>query len=245
MDMRTPKTAAYLAAVFCLLLAYGPSEALAQVVGAVTRVQKQAQIGSVAAAEGTPVRMNDVIRTGPAARLQITFSDETQLTLGENARVVIDRFVFDPNASVGVLSLDAAQGALRFATGKLGAMRNKDVTITTPQAALAVRGTDCMQGFVPGYYVWGVYCFEGTVLASDSVNRVTVPAGYGADRLPTAGLEGPSKWPQEKIAALLSTISFGLALGPKEIITITGGLAAAAAAIAVSQDDDEDKPASP
>ncbi len=64
--------------IFCLALAFcGP--AAAQVVGSVTRVQSQAQIGNRAAAVGTPVQMNDELRTGANARLQITFRDGTLL----------------------------------------------------------------------------------------------------------------------------------------------------------------------
>jgi hypothetical protein len=58
-------------AMACLgLVLCGP--AAAQTVGSVTRVQNQAQVGSKAAAVGTTVRMNDVLRTGANARLQVT-----------------------------------------------------------------------------------------------------------------------------------------------------------------------------
>jgi hypothetical protein len=40
--------------------------------------------------------MNDELRTGANARLQITVRNKTVLTLGKNARVVIDRYVFNP-----------------------------------------------------------------------------------------------------------------------------------------------------
>ena len=45
------------------------------VVGAVSRVQNQAQVGTQAAVVGTPVRMNDRLRTGSNSRLQVTFHD--------------------------------------------------------------------------------------------------------------------------------------------------------------------------
>ena len=46
--------------------------------------------------DGHVVQMNDELRTGANARLQITFRDGTLLTLGENARVVIDHYVSTP-----------------------------------------------------------------------------------------------------------------------------------------------------
>jgi hypothetical protein len=39
-----------------------------------------------------------LIATGPAARLEITLTDETVLTLGENATLTLDAFVFKPGA---------------------------------------------------------------------------------------------------------------------------------------------------
>ena len=41
--------------------------------------------------------MRDELRTGAEGRLKITFRDETVLTLGEKASVVIDRYVYDPD----------------------------------------------------------------------------------------------------------------------------------------------------
>ena len=78
--------------------------AAAPVVGTVTRVEKQAQIGSATAVVGTPVHMKDEIRTGRNARLEVTFSDDTTLTVGEDALMVVDRYVFDPDASTGAVS---------------------------------------------------------------------------------------------------------------------------------------------
>ena len=40
-------------------------------------------------------------RTGSDARLQVTFRDNSVLTLGEKANVIVDRNVFDPEKSKG------------------------------------------------------------------------------------------------------------------------------------------------
>jgi hypothetical protein len=74
-------------------------------VGIVNKVENQAQVvsasGATAAIVGTPVHMRDELRTGADARLQIIFRDDTVLTLGEQASVVIDRYVFDPDQGIG------------------------------------------------------------------------------------------------------------------------------------------------
>lgn len=70
-------------------------------VGAVDRVENEAKIVAgdtvTPATIGTPVHLRDELRTGPEGRLRITFRDDTLLTLGENASVVIDRYVYDPD----------------------------------------------------------------------------------------------------------------------------------------------------
>jgi hypothetical protein len=51
--------------------------------------------------------MNDRLRTGANARLEVTFNDNSVLTLGENANVAIDRYVYNPAKSTGELALNA------------------------------------------------------------------------------------------------------------------------------------------
>jgi hypothetical protein len=157
----------------------GPSIA-APAVGTVTKVQNHAQIGSRTAVVGTSVQMNDELKTGANARLQITFRDGTLLTLGENARVVIDNFVFNPEESKGAMALKTTKGAIRFATGRLSGMRDKDVTVSTPYGALAVRGTEFWTGPIDGHY--GALLLKGRVGVSNRHGAVTLSKpGQGTD----------------------------------------------------------------
>jgi hypothetical protein len=148
-----------LQAVALLLL---PSAGFAaDVVGKVTKVEYQAQISGATAVVGAPVRMKDQLRTGPKAHLEITFRDQTSLTLGENASVVVDRYVYNPEEGTGEMAVKATQGAMRFVTGKINQIPGHNVTVVTPQAALAVRGTDFWVGPIDGKY--GVLLMKGKV----------------------------------------------------------------------------------
>ena len=148
-------------------------------VGKVTRVQKQAQVGSRPAKVGASVSMNQRLRTGPGARMQITFVDGTNLTLGENASVVVDKFVYNPAKSTGAMALSSAKGAVRFSTGKIGSMKKKDVTVSTPSAALAVRGTEFWMGPIDGHH--GAYVLDGKVDVTSRGRTARVNRGYGMD----------------------------------------------------------------
>jgi hypothetical protein len=172
-----PSLVRFLVIFLFLASAFG---ARAESVGSVTKVQNQAQIGSSTAVVGAPVHMSDRLRTGANARLQITFRDNSVLTLGENANVVVDRYVFNPEKSTGEVALNATRGAFRFAGGKLEQMQTKKVTVSTPVAALAVRGTHFWAGPIDGKY--GVYLLNGKLGVSNRAGTVTLARpGYGTD----------------------------------------------------------------
>ena len=116
---------------FCLVTAFallGSSAATtaAESVGTVTKIVNQAQIGTRNAVVGSPVFMNDRLRTGADARLEVTFRDNSVLTLGEKANVVVDRYVFNPDKGSADVILNATQGALRFAGGKIEQMQSEE-----------------------------------------------------------------------------------------------------------------------
>jgi hypothetical protein len=175
-----PSLLRLLAILVCLVSAFNIRAAAAAAVGRVTQVQNQAQVGARTAVVGTPVNMNDRLRTGANARLKITFSDQSELTLGENANVVIDHFVYNPSKSKGEVVLSAAQGAFRFAGGKIENMQQKKVLVNTPSAALAVRGTHFWAGPIDGKY--GVLLLTGKVGVSNQYGAVTLSRpGQGTD----------------------------------------------------------------
>jgi hypothetical protein len=212
-------------------------------VGMVTKVENQAQVGGVAAAVGSIVHMKDTLSTGAKSRLQVTFRDQTNLTLGENASLVVDRFVFDPDASVGQATLNATRGAFRLATGKISEMTKKDINVQAPFAALAVRGTDFWGGPIQGQY--GVLLVSNSrleVRKEDCTDRqkcrcaVTLDqGGQGTDIDREGGCPGAKYlWPPEKVDAALSMTSFSIAMGPAQTLPAVAGAAAAAAGFGVS-----------
>jgi hypothetical protein len=150
--------------------------------GSVTKVVSPAQVGSGTAAVGTPVYMGQRLRTGPKGRMQVTFSDQSVLTLGENANIAIDRFVYNPSKSTGELAVSASRGAFRFVGGKIEKMDKKKVTLNSPQAAMAVRGTDFWAGPIDGQY--GVLLLKGKVGVNSRGRSVTLDRPYYGTDIP-------------------------------------------------------------
>jgi hypothetical protein len=84
---------------------------------------------------------------------QVTFLDETQLTLGDHASVVIDRYVYDRDRGIGDAFLQATKGAFRFATGRIKEMKDGNIAVSTPFADIGVRGTEFWGGPLDKYGV--------------------------------------------------------------------------------------------
>src|ERR671918_3246893 len=81
---------------------------------------------------------NELIETEAESATKLVFLDETNLTLGPDSRVVLDRFVFDPDPSKASLVMTATKGIFRFASGKLP---KNAYRLHTPAATIGIRGT--------------------------------------------------------------------------------------------------------
>lgn len=79
----------------------------------------------------------DQVRTGGDSRMQILLLDKTKFSIGANAQLTIDKFVYDPAG--GTLAASIGKGAFRFMSG--GSNRAKAASVHTPAATIGIRGT--------------------------------------------------------------------------------------------------------
>jgi hypothetical protein len=86
------------------------------------------------------VHQADAIVTGDASRLSIALLDRSVLTVGSNASLTVDRFVFDTEADAAGVLVSLVQGAFRFVSGSRGAEPER-VAFRTPTATIGIRGT--------------------------------------------------------------------------------------------------------
>jgi len=155
---------------------------------------------------GSDLIFEDVVLTGAGARLQATLADGAAVTLGENAELVIDEFVYDPGSTGGSIRASVS-GAFLFVGGEIDGDVGR-IQIETPVATLGVRGTTVWGGPVTGGF--GVLLREGRV-------TVTTPSGTvvldepGEGTLITAPNSSPGEpvsWSQERVDEALASISF-------------------------------------
>jgi trimeric autotransporter adhesin len=87
---------------------------------------------------GTNVIFKERIETGPSGQVQLLFNDQSAISVGPNARVVIDQFVYNPATGTGQMAVSLARGTMRFVGGKIS--KQNEVAINTPSATIGIRG---------------------------------------------------------------------------------------------------------
>lgn len=92
-------------------------------------------------ASGEDVVMGDAVNTRAQSRLQIMLLDQTAITMGENASLVIDEFVYDPDGDAASLAASVGQGAFRLVTGGVARTNPDGTKVRLPNAVLTIRGT--------------------------------------------------------------------------------------------------------
>lgn len=114
----------------------------AAVRGQVRQVSSRAptSVGRVVSS-GDQIFLGDQIESGDKAGMQILLMDQTVFTIGPNAALVIDEFIYDPKTDTGKLTAKIVKGAFRFVSGRIAGRDAKSVTLRTPVASIGVRGT--------------------------------------------------------------------------------------------------------
>jgi hypothetical protein len=196
-----------------LLSGFAGGQAAAQeAIGAVSRIQGDASgtRGGATRALGlnASVFLNEVVSTGEAARLEVAFTDGTQVTLGEKAELRLDTFVFNPAAGSGTIKFGAL-GAFRFLSGQASKLASSDISVTTPVAIIGIRGTEFWGGPIDNQAL-GVFLIEGTVSVSNAAGeQILSQPGQGTNIATPGAAPGPvTLWPPDKVNRAIATVTF-------------------------------------
>ncbi|MEY2884980.1 MAG: hypothetical protein RL490_2704, partial [Pseudomonadota bacterium] len=129
-------------------LLVGSSSALGQAVGTNAAIRNQVTMKTARDAVARPallretVSLGDQIASGAASQLQVLLRDQSVFTVGANARMTIDKFVYDPARGASDVAASVARGAFRFMSGRsLGRAGGGSAAVRTPVASIGVRGT--------------------------------------------------------------------------------------------------------
>lgn len=114
-----------------------------------------AEIGSVAAVNrdmsGTPptatrraltlgnrVFQNERIETSDIGSGQLMFLDQTTLTVAPESDIVLDEYIYDPQTTIGTMTLSMGRGMLRLVGGRI--TKTSEAIVRTPTATVGIRG---------------------------------------------------------------------------------------------------------
>ncbi len=119
------------------------SASAAKMIGHVTKLVGNATVirngVSIVLNLGDNVNQGDVVQSGSASTLGITFIDGSVFGLGANAKMVLNEMVYDPNGSSNSSLLSLVAGTISFVAGATA--KHGDMKVDTPVATMGIRGT--------------------------------------------------------------------------------------------------------
>src|SRR5262245_29648140 len=183
-----------------------PGGGAAQTVGTAAAVNPQVQGGERVLQVGSNIVFRERVSTSASGSTQVIFVDKTTLSIGPNSNILIDEFVYNPDAGAGHMTVTLTKGAMRMVGGNVS--HTQGATIKTPLATIGVRGGvatvkhDAKEGT-------RAICHFGTaaVMSGGTTETITRP-GYGVfvTRAGTAP-SAPAPVPQAEIAALTQLLT--------------------------------------
>ncbi|MGC6518177.1 MAG: FecR family protein [Candidatus Puniceispirillaceae bacterium] len=168
---------------------------------------------------GDPIYLDDEITTGPDTSLQILLKDQTVFTIGPNAVLVFDEFIYDPAGNeAGSLSASVKKGAFKFVSGKISKKSPEAMKLKLPNATASIRGTT-VAGRVRDDGESDVILLSGAInLVSvvDPVGVDIVQPGWGASISNLGALSDPFQLTAEALDSILEEASVEAPLSEQE-----------------------------
>jgi hypothetical protein len=121
----------------------------------------------------TPIYMNDTIQTGAGSKADVLFADNTEMTLGDNAKLQLDDYVYDPNVnSNNKATYSLLEGAFVYVSGLIGKKDPDNVRIETQASGIGTRGTKFILRTM-GTNSFEIDLIEGAVAVDKTVTAST------------------------------------------------------------------------
>jgi len=126
---------------------------------------------------GLALAAKDTVVTAKEAKAQLTFNDNTIITVGKQSRFSIEEYLFDAT-SASTAKFNMISGTMRAMSGKIGKIAPERFAVTTKTATIGIRGTDFLVSVLPdGSGI--IACTQGSIIVHDaSGNSVIVPSGF-------------------------------------------------------------------
>ena len=131
--------------IFTISLSYSSAFAESDFIGTIKAVQGKVfiQVGSTI----FDAKLNDklyegyIIETEDDSSIGLVFIDGTQLSIGPDSQVIINRYLFSPKQKNYLFDVMIQNGSAIYSSGKLGELSPESIKVQTPEATIGVRGT--------------------------------------------------------------------------------------------------------
>lgn len=145
-EMNRPQTTgACLTLLFCIAMGVASPAAAEPIIGYVKTIEGDAFVERAAGREalkaGAPLYQSDVCETAEGATLGMTFRDNMVLSIGPGTRITLASYQFEPVEQKLAVLVRIARGTLQYISGLVAKLKPDAVSIETPVANIAVRGT--------------------------------------------------------------------------------------------------------
>ncbi len=203
----------YFAATAALFLSLAGPDAIAQErVGVASAVNPNAtgtppNLATRTLVLGTDIVHNERVVTTDAGQAEIQFIDRSSFSVGPGSDLVIDDFVYNPNAGTGKLAASAAKGVFRFVGGALS-KTPEGVTLKTPSATIGLRGGIALIGIDANGGTTATFLFgkEMTVTSGGVTSYAYRPNSVITASSPNTPPSQPTLAPAGQIGATLQQL---------------------------------------
>lgn len=128
------------------------------------------------AAQG--LQMGDTIETGAGQSVAVQGIDDTQFTLGPNAKLTVDEYVYDPDTQTGSAHYSFLRGVFVYTSGLIGHNDPDDTDVRGAYGSIGIRGTQFIVQLDPCSTTQQVNLIEGelSIVPTNSVATNIVDA---------------------------------------------------------------------
>lgn len=124
--------------------------------GSVKSVSGEAQVLRIGAApvalkQGDRVFEKDVLTTGKGAALGLVMRDNSTLSLGPGSRLVVERFLFEPEKGALAQVFKLSRGSMAAVSGEIVKLNPAVAKVETPVYSVGIRGTHFLLNVEPGF----------------------------------------------------------------------------------------------
>ncbi|WP_193179715.1 FecR domain-containing protein [Nisaea sediminum] len=158
---------------------------------------------------GTTMFFEEKVSTDDTGRAQLLFEDGSSMTVGPKSDLVIDRFVYDPDARTGDMAVSLTKGIVRFVGGRIS--KKRAVQFKTPVGTMGIRGGIAVISVEPagGIEVDFLFGREMTLEVNGTVQTTTTPGTFISVSAPGAAPSEPQRRAPEALNQRLQAFEAG------------------------------------